>query len=122
MAEDRSPASLEELDSRIRKAREGQSAGDGGPEHGGRSPDGPASLALRVGGELFAAIVVGVGGGILLDRWLGIAPWGLIVLSLLSFTAAFLNIYRTATESEGNGRRARDGGDSAPGRSGGGEN
>lgn len=42
-------------------------------------------------------MVVGVGGGIVLDRWLGTAPWGLIVLFFLGAGAGVLNVYRTVT-------------------------
>jgi len=31
-----------------------------------------------------------------LDRWLGISPWGLIVFLLLGFAAGVLNVVRAA--------------------------
>ena len=34
--------------------------------------------------------------GWLLDRWLGISPWGMIVFLLLGFTAGVLNVMRVA--------------------------
>ena len=34
--------------------------------------------------------------GWLLDRWLGISPWGLIVFLLLGFAAGVLNVMRAA--------------------------
>jgi ATP synthase protein I len=51
-------------------------------------------LAFRVGAELVAALVVGVGIGLLIDRWLGTAPWGLLVMFLFGSAAGFLNVYR----------------------------
>lgn len=52
------------------------------------------AIAFRIGSELVAAMIVGVGGGLLLDRWLGTAPWGLIVMFLLGSAAGVLNVYR----------------------------
>jgi ATP synthase protein I len=51
-------------------------------------------LAFRVGAELVSALVVGVGLGLLLDRWLGTAPWGLLIMFLLGSAAGFLNVFR----------------------------
>jgi ATP synthase protein I len=39
---------------------------------------------------------VGAGIGWLLDRWLGISPWGMIVFLLLGFSAGVLNVMRAA--------------------------
>ena len=41
-------------------------------------------------------MLVGAGLGWLIDRWLGISPWGLIVFLLLGFAAGVLNVMRTA--------------------------
>jgi ATP synthase protein I len=51
---------------------------------------------FRLSSELVAGVVVGAGLGWLLDRWLGIAPWGLIVFLLLGFAAGVLNVMRSA--------------------------
>jgi ATP synthase protein I len=39
--------------------------------------------------------------GWLLDRWLGISPWGLIVFLLLGFAAGVLNVMRAAGVNTG---------------------
>jgi ATP synthase protein I len=51
---------------------------------------------LRLSTELVAAVLVGAGLGWFLDRWLGISPWGMIVLLLLGFAAGVLNVMRAA--------------------------
>lgn len=51
---------------------------------------------LRLSSELVAGVLVGAGIGWLLDRWLGISPWGLIVFLLLGFAAGILNVMRAA--------------------------
>jgi ATP synthase protein I len=51
---------------------------------------------LRLSSELVAGVVVGAGLGLLIDHWLGISPWGLIVFLLLGFAAGVLNVARSA--------------------------
>jgi ATP synthase protein I len=51
---------------------------------------------FRLSSELVAGVVVGAGLGWLIDRGLGIAPWGLIVFLLLGFAAGVLNVMRSA--------------------------
>ncbi|MGC1778132.1 MAG: AtpZ/AtpI family protein [Xanthobacteraceae bacterium] len=51
---------------------------------------------FRLSSELVAGVVVGTGIGWLLDRWLGISPWGLIIFLLLGFAAGVLNVMRSA--------------------------
>ncbi|HYC02005.1 MAG TPA: AtpZ/AtpI family protein [Azospirillaceae bacterium] len=98
MTEDRPTPSLDEIEARLREARRGSapahdpSAADGADRDNGR---GGLGLAFRVGVDIVAALVVGVGGGMLLDRWLGTAPWGLIVMFFLGAAAGLMNVYRT---------------------------
>jgi ATP synthase protein I len=40
--------------------------------------------------------LVGAGIGWLIDHWLGVSPWGLIVFLLLGFAAGVLNVMRSA--------------------------
>ena len=56
-----------------------------------QSPEG-----FRLSVELVAGVLVGAGIGRLLDWWLGISPWGLIVFLLLGFAAGVLNVMRAA--------------------------
>jgi ATP synthase protein I len=51
---------------------------------------------FRLSTELVGGVIVGAGIGWLLDRWLGISPWGLIVFLLLGFAAGVLNVMRAA--------------------------
>jgi ATP synthase protein I len=57
---------------------------------------------FRMSTELVAGVVVGAIIGWLLDRWLGISPWGLIVFLLLGFAAGVLNVMRAAGVVRGN--------------------
>ncbi|MEQ8966492.1 MAG: AtpZ/AtpI family protein [Azospirillaceae bacterium] len=53
---------------------------------------------MRIAVELAAAVVVGTGIGIVLDRWWGTSPWMLIAFFVVGCAAGFLNVYRTAQE------------------------
>ena len=54
------------------------------------------AMAMKLSSEFIAAIVVGGLLGYLLDRFAGIAPWGMIVFLLLGFCAGVLNVLRSA--------------------------
>jgi ATP synthase protein I len=51
---------------------------------------------FRLSSELVAGVLVGAGIGWLLDRLLGVSPWGLIIFLLLGFAAGVLNVMRSA--------------------------
>jgi len=58
----------------------------------------PSAMAkgFRMSAELVAGVLVGAVIGWLLDRFLGISPFGLIVFVLLGFVAGVLNVMRSA--------------------------
>ncbi|MCY1664512.1 AtpZ/AtpI family protein [Rhizobium sp. SL86] len=52
------------------------------------------ALGLKISSEFIAAVAVGAMLGYLIDRFVGTAPWGMIVFLLLGFCAAILNVLR----------------------------
>jgi ATP synthase protein I len=86
-------ARLQRLGERLARDRAGQPS-----PSPGRDPATASGYAkgLRLSSELVAGVVVGAGLGLLIDRWLGISPWGLIVFLLLGFAAGVLNVARGA--------------------------
>jgi ATP synthase protein I len=67
-------------------------------QSGARPTSDPSAIArgFRLSTELVAGVLVGAGIGWLLDWWLGISPWGMIVFLLLGFAAGVLNVMRAA--------------------------
>ncbi len=61
-----------------------------------------------VGLSFVLALVLGFGGGYLLDRWLGSSPWLTFVGFFLGFAAGILNVYRILG-SIGTGSRGSQG-------------
>jgi ATP synthase protein I len=104
----------EALSARLRRLGEGLGqvgdiAGDGAVRPSGASGEDRAATAsgyargFRLSSELVGGVLVGAGIGWLLDRLLGISPWGLIVFLLLGFAAGVLNVMRAAGISAGGG-------------------
>lgn len=93
MAEPEPPPTLRDLDARLKRARAADSAKEQA-ESEARERGKGLSQALKIGVELVASLVVGVGIGLLLDNWLGTAPWLLVVFFVLGAAAGMLNVYR----------------------------
>jgi ATP synthase protein I len=80
------------FDERLRKARERKGLDQAKPSRS--TLPGSAAIGLRAGVEVVSALIVGVGIGWLLDRWLGTFPWIFLVFFLLGGAAGVLNVYR----------------------------
>jgi ATP synthase protein I len=57
-------------------------------------PKGNWGIGFRAGVEVFSALLVGIGIGWFLDRWLGTWPLLFLVFFLLGSVAGVLNVYR----------------------------
>src|SRR4051812_19012624 len=99
---DRTRADEAVLNARLRRLGEqlGQhsSSRRSDTEPGSRPVSDPSAIArgFRLSAELVAGVLVGAAIGWLLDRALGISPWGMIVFLLLGFAAGVLNVMRAA--------------------------
>lgn len=100
MSESEPPDPLRQLGENIDEAR---------ARSGGGKPAGPRDITsggalgygLRVGIELIAALVVGVGLGWLADRYLGTRPWGLLAGFFLGSAAGIVNVFRAVQNMGG---------------------
>ncbi len=89
---------LEDLDARLKAARESRKA-QLGPSREERDAEGSAQgWAWRVAVEMVVGVAFGGYAGWLLDNWLGTLPWFLIVLFLLGAGAGMMNVYRAARQ------------------------
>jgi ATP synthase protein I len=102
---DRDKAHTDEaaLSARLQRLGEGlgQVRGPAGPpseDPGGDRATTASGYAkgFRLSSELVGGVLVGAGLGWLVDRLLGISPWGFIVFLLLGFVAGVLNVMRSA--------------------------
>lgn len=88
-----------DLGSRIEKAQAQQAVRANRAEHRRKeSAASPAGMALRYSSELVAAVLVGVGLGLLIDHFAGTAPWGLLVMMGFGMVAGFRNLMRAAKQ------------------------
>ena len=88
---------LDDLDVRLRKAQAERRPPTGDGVFGPGGSGSGLGIAMRIGVELLAALIVGVGIGLLLDRWLETAPLFLVVFFFLGAGAGILNVYRAAS-------------------------
>ena len=86
-------ARLQRLGERLAQANRPSENGSGPRQNADMSG---FARGFLLSSELVAGVLVGVAIGWLLDRWLGISPWGLIVFLLLGFAAGVLNVMRAA--------------------------
>ena len=59
-----------------------------------------AGFGFKISTEILAALIVGVGIGLIVDNYLGTKPFGLIFFFILGSFAGFLNIYRVMRRIE----------------------
>jgi ATP synthase protein I len=90
---------ISELEGKLGRAQGAATAREPKPVHGdaGRPTDGAAlGQAMRIGIDLVVGIAAGGLIGWALDRWLGTAPWMMLVFLILGFAAGLMNVIRTA--------------------------
>ena len=97
MSDDHPKTDLDNLDKRLKRARKEGSSGKPAAAGNGYNEASGFSMAMRVGTELVSALIVSVGIGILLDKWLDTGPWFLIVFFFLGAGAGVMNVYRVAS-------------------------
>jgi ATP synthase protein I len=87
-------ARLQRLNERLARDQAGRSSESPGEDRATTASG--YARGFRLSSELVAGVLVGAGLGWLIDRLLGISPWGLIVFLLLGFAAGVLNVMRSA--------------------------
>ena len=59
-----------------------------------------AGFGFKISTEIVAALIVGVGIGLLVDNYFNTKPFGLIIFFILGAFAGFLNVYRVMRHIE----------------------
>ena len=89
-------ARLQRLGEGLGSARERAAPPSEGPGGDRATTASGYARGFRLSSELVGGVLVGAGIGWLIDRLLGISPWGFIVFLLLGFVAGVLNVMRSA--------------------------
>ena len=100
MTERKLPNPRDDLDDRLRRFRDEQDVASGRPTTD-KSRQNGVGVAMRIGVEIVAALIVGVGIGLLLDRWLDTKPWFMVALFVLGAAAGMFNVYRVVQNKGG---------------------
>jgi ATP synthase protein I len=98
MTDDRPWSRLDSLGARLGRFRERRHQEDQAVLGTDAASGSAASLAMQVGAELLAAMVVGAGIGWLLDWWLATLPLFFLVFFFLGAGSGMFNVFRRARE------------------------
>ena len=96
MTEQKKTVSIQDLDARLKLARQSAEETAEKASSKGRSRSG-LGLAMRLGVEIVSALVIGVGIGLLIDYWFGTKPWFMLLFFVFGAAAGVMNVYRVAT-------------------------
>lgn len=92
------PDEATDFAARLKAARERSEESSGQVPSRLKYESSSAGLGFRMGIELMVGVVVGLGIGWLLDRWLDTKPLFMIVLMILGMGAGILNVVRASKE------------------------
>ena len=96
MAEDKKPPEDDALNALRRQVDAARGPGQNVSSSQNEPPSSAASLAMRMGGEFVAAIIVGSAIGFAIDHFAPTAPWGLTIGVILGFVTGVTNVVRAA--------------------------
>ena len=100
MTERKPPKSRDDLDERLSQFRNKRDIANGRTRDE-KSTNNGLGFAMRIGVELVAALVIGVGFGLFLDNWLETKPWFMLTFFLLGAAAGMFNVYRVVQNQGG---------------------
>lgn len=99
--EQRIPSSQEDdFAARLAAARNRRTGGGDKTSDAAARNTGQLGLGFRIAVDLFAGVVVGMGMGLVLDRWLGTSPWLLLLFLVFGFGAGMTNMLRSVRAND----------------------
>lgn len=99
MKKGKSSRTLEDLDSRIREARDKVEDNRPARETQTKSMGSGLGFAFRVASELVGGLIFGVLVGLFLDNWLDTGPVFLLLFLVLGMSAGVWNVYRLSNRA-----------------------
>ncbi len=89
-------ARLQRLNEGLGHARDAAGSPSDSPDREQAATAASYAKGFRLSSELVAGVLVGAGLGWLIDRLLGVSPWGFFIFLLLGFAAGVLGVMRSA--------------------------
>ena len=93
MSDQQPPPDIEDFNARLKAVQDERASKERAAEERQESSQG-VGIGMRIGIELLAAVLVGGGIGLFLDRWLKTSPIFLLAFLVLGFTAGVMDVLR----------------------------
>jgi len=93
MSDHQPPPNIDEFNARLKAARDERTEKEQAAV-GRRQASKGAGIGMRIGIELLAAVLVGGGIGLFIDRWLDTAPIFMLAFVVLGFAAGVMDVLR----------------------------
>jgi ATP synthase protein I len=91
---------LSDLGGRLEKAATPRSGDKAAEDAANAARSKALGMGFSIAAQLVAGVIVGGAIGFFLDRWLGSAPWLMVLFLVFGFAAGLMNVVRTAREMQ----------------------
>ena len=97
---ERDSESLKDLDARLKAAQTRERLTEAPLGKAAQVDQRAVGVGVRIAIELLSGLLVGLGVGYALDRWLGTRPWLMLAFFVLGTAAGFMNVLRAVRSLE----------------------
>ena len=106
---ERDSVSLKDLDARLKAAQTRERLTETPLGETAQVDQRAVGVGVRIAVELLSGLLVGLGVGYALDRWLGTRPWLMLAFLVLGSAAGFMNVLRAVRSLEQRKKPVSDG-------------
>ncbi|MCW5606265.1 MAG: AtpZ/AtpI family protein [Burkholderiales bacterium] len=106
---ERDSESLKDLDARLKAAQARERLTEAPLGKTAQVDQRAVGVGVRIAIELLSGLLVGLGVGYALDRWLGTRPWLMLAFFFLGTAAGFMNVLRAVRSLEQRKQPGSDG-------------